>query len=133
MHERMDRLSENDIGKKYKVRFKKIPFSDVKKVVQEIREKREKDKYDKMMMQNEEYIRKMKFIQKTHDRLRQEKLKKIVEERKILHSKGIVDPDKVSSQDMRANQGAKSSLSQAMSNPFSYLEIKNTKQGAPID
>lgn len=33
MHERYDRLAESDVGKKYKVRFKKIPFSDVKKVV----------------------------------------------------------------------------------------------------
>lgn len=62
MHEKYERIPEDDPGKKYKIRFKKIPFSDVKKVVQEIRDKREKDKYEKMMEQNEKYIRKMKFI-----------------------------------------------------------------------
>jgi len=34
------------------------------------------------MEANEKYLKKMKFIQKTHDRLRHEKLKKIIEERK---------------------------------------------------
>ena len=39
-----------------------------------------------MRKENEDYLKKMKFIQKTHDRLRQEKLKKIVEERKKMET-----------------------------------------------
>lgn len=88
MHEKFERIPEDDPGNRYKIRSKKIPFSDVRKVVEEIRDKREKDKHDKMMDANEKYIRKMKFIQKTHDRLRQEKLKKIIEERKINETQG---------------------------------------------
>jgi hypothetical protein len=86
IHEKNARIPEDNPGQRYKVKKHKIPFSDVKKVVQEIREKREKEKYDKMMEQNEKYLRKMKFIQKTHDRLRHDKLKKIVEERKEIQS-----------------------------------------------
>jgi hypothetical protein len=52
------------------VRFKKIPFADVKKMVAEIREKREREKEKKMMEANEDYLRKMKYIEKTHDILR---------------------------------------------------------------
>ncbi|CDW77792.1 UNKNOWN [Stylonychia lemnae] len=138
IHEKYERIPEDDPGQRYKVRFKKIPFSDVKKVVQEIREKREKDKNDKMMEQNEKYIRKMKFIQKTHDRLRQEKLKKIVEERKLIESQHNSQDRKSSDQHGRQvspqnnNTKAGSYAQQLPSNPFSYLEIKNTKQGQPI-
>jgi hypothetical protein len=39
-------------------------------VVEEIRDKRERDKLSKLMAQNDKYLRKMKFIEKTHDRLR---------------------------------------------------------------
>ena len=70
IHEKLSRIPEDDIGHKYKIRNKKVPFSDVKKIVQEIRDKREKDKYEQMMEANEKYIRKMKYIQKTHDILR---------------------------------------------------------------
>lgn len=44
MHEKLSRIPDDDPANKYKVRFKKIPFSDVRKVVEEIRDKREKDK-----------------------------------------------------------------------------------------
>ena len=33
MHEKYERIPEDDPGNRYKVRFKKIPFSDVRKVV----------------------------------------------------------------------------------------------------
>ena len=33
MHEKYERIPENDPGHRYKVRYKKIPFSEVKKVV----------------------------------------------------------------------------------------------------
>lgn len=38
------RIPDDDPAHKYKVRYKKIPFSDVKKMVQEIRDKRENEK-----------------------------------------------------------------------------------------
>ena len=50
-------------------------------MVKEIKEKREKDKEEKLREENEKYERKMKYIQNTHDKLRQEKLHKIIEER----------------------------------------------------
>lgn len=40
------RVAADDISFNYKVRYKKIPFADVKKEVQAIRDKREKDKMD---------------------------------------------------------------------------------------
>eukprot|EP00347_Sterkiella_histriomuscorum_P016688 403352238 len=135
MHDKYERIPEDDPGKRYKIRFKKIPFSDVKKVVQEIRDKREKDKNEKTMEQNEQYLRKMKFIQKTHDRLRHEKLKKIVEERKILESQGM-NPNQAGQKQRSispAPQKQGAAYSQQFANPFSYLEIKNTKQGQPLN
>lgn len=33
MHEKYERIPEDDPGQKYKIRNKKLPFSDVKKVV----------------------------------------------------------------------------------------------------
>lgn len=57
-------------------------------MVQEIRDKREKEKNEKMLIANEKYFRKMKYIQKTHDKLRQEKLQKIIEERNKNESEG---------------------------------------------
>lgn len=81
LHEKA-RNDGDDAGAGYKARNVKKPFSDVKKIVAEIREKREREKIEKEMALNEKYVRKMKYIQQTHDRLRQEKLKKIIEERK---------------------------------------------------
>ena len=82
LHDKATRVEEDDIGHNYKVKNKKLPFSDVKKIVADIRDKRERDRMQKEMAMNEKYLRKMKYIQQTHDRLRQEKLKKIIEERK---------------------------------------------------
>jgi len=62
MHEKYERIPENDPGNRYKIRNKKIPFMEVKKVVQEIRDKREKEKDEKMRKENEDYLKKMKFI-----------------------------------------------------------------------
>ena len=62
MHEKYERIPESDPGHRYKVRYKKIPFSEVKKVVQEIRDKRERDKDERMRKENEDYLKKMKFI-----------------------------------------------------------------------
>ncbi len=46
MHEKYERIPEDDPGNRYKVRGKKMPFQEVKKMVQEIRDKREKDRQD---------------------------------------------------------------------------------------
>lgn len=63
MNDKFTRVPHDDLGHKYKVRHRKKAFADVKKVVTEIREKREKDRLDKIMETNEKYIRKMKYIQ----------------------------------------------------------------------
>ena len=81
LHDKYTRIPEDDIANRYKIKLKKIPFQDVRRAVQEIKEKREREEQKRLMEQNEKYLKKMRFIQKTHDRLRQEKLKKIVEER----------------------------------------------------
>ena len=49
MHEKLTRIPDDDPANKYKIRFKKIPFSDVRKVVEEIRVKRENDKQEKII------------------------------------------------------------------------------------
>ena len=59
-----------DVGKNYIIRKKRIPFSDVKRMVKEIRDKREKDKNEKLKLVEEKYQKKMKFIEKTHEKLR---------------------------------------------------------------
>ena len=62
VRENFERIPHTDLSNKYKIRFKKIPFADVKKMVKEIREKREKEKMDKMIEANEKYLKKMRFI-----------------------------------------------------------------------
>jgi len=62
IRDKKSRVPEDDPGHRYKVKHKKIPFSDVKKMVEEIREKREKEKNDKLREENDKYFRRMKYI-----------------------------------------------------------------------
>ena len=78
-HMPQDTWNEGVIGFKYKIKNKKIPFSDVKKQVADIREKREREKERKLQEENKKYLKRMKYIQNTHDKLRQEKLAKLVD------------------------------------------------------
>lgn len=63
IRDKYERISKDDIGSRYKVKNKKHDFNDVKKVVQEIREKRERDLYIKNMDANKKYLRQMKYIE----------------------------------------------------------------------
>ena len=62
LHDKATRVEDDDIGHNYKVKNKKLPFSDVKKIVADIRDKRERDRMQKEMAVNEKYLRKMKYI-----------------------------------------------------------------------
>lgn len=57
MKDKYERIPEDDPGHRYKVKRQKIPFSEVKKAVSEIREKREKERQQKNQQANERYLK----------------------------------------------------------------------------
>lgn len=92
MREKYTRVDDDDIAHKYKVRYKKIPFSDVKKMVQDIRDKREAKKQKAVEEANERYLKKMRYIKKMHEKLRQESFNKLVDERLRADITGVMQP-----------------------------------------
>lgn len=131
IREKYERIPEDDPGHRYKVKNKKVAFAEVKKLVKQIREKREKAKQDKMMEANEQYMKKMRYIQKVHDQLRQVKLKKIIELRQK-HEGSVPNRGSGMSYESTKEQLANRDLLKANQSPFSYLAIKNQKSSVPV-